>query len=112
VRTYYYGIAGNLKLSPIKLYAFYHKRQRIEAGFRELNRHYHLERLPFKNLKANEFRIACKILTMTMFKMFQKKMLPKSLQHLLLKTFRRILQKGLRATIAGEVEVGSKATNT
>jgi hypothetical protein len=50
---------------------------------------------------------------MTMFKMFQKKMLPKSLQHLLLKTFlRRILQKGLRATIAGEVEVGSKATNT
>lgn len=113
VRTYYYGIASNLKLSPIKLYAFYHKRQCIEAGFRELNQHYHLERLPFRNLKANEFRIACKILTMTMFKMFQKKMLPKSLQHLLLKTFlRRILQKGLRATVAGEVEVGSKATNT
>ena len=113
VRIYYYGIASDLKLSPIKLYAFYHKRQCIEAGFREMNCHYYLERLPFRNIKANEFWIACKILTMTMFKMFQKKTLPKSLQHLLLKTFlRKILQKGLKATDAGKVEVRSKDKNT
>ena len=110
VRTYYYGIASNLKLTPVKLYAFYHKRQCIEAGFRELSGHYNLERLPFRGLKANEFWIACKIVAMTLFKMFQKEFLPKSLQHLLLKTFlRRILLNGLKPAGAGEVEILPKA---
>ncbi|MCP4130832.1 MAG: transposase, partial [bacterium] len=65
VKTYYYAIAGNLELSALLLYKFYHKRQCIEAGFRELKNHYHLERLPFQNLKANEFWIMCKITAMT-----------------------------------------------
>ncbi len=63
---YYYGIASNLELSAVKLYRFYHKRQCIEAGFRELKNHYHLERLPFVNLKANEFWIICKFMAMTL----------------------------------------------
>ncbi|MCP4113708.1 MAG: transposase, partial [Desulfobacteraceae bacterium] len=46
------------------------KRQCIEAGFRELKNHYHLERLPFKGLRANEFWIMCKIMAMTLFKIF------------------------------------------
>lgn len=112
VRTYYYAIASNTDLPPAKLYAFYHKRQCIEAGFSELNSHWHLERLPFRSLKANEFWIACKIVAMTLFKIFQKKFLPKSLQHMLLKTFlRRILLKGLKPVNAGEVEIQPKAKN-
>jgi hypothetical protein len=113
VRTYFYGIASNLKLTPAKLYAFYHKRQCIEAGFRELSGHYNLERLPFRGLKANEFWTVCKIIAMTVFKMFQKAFLPESLQHLLLKTFlRRILLNGLKPAGAGEVEILPKAKHT
>lgn len=106
VRTYYYAISSNLKMSPVKLLAFYHKRQCIEAGFRELKNHYHLERLPFKSLKANEFWIACKLLAMTLFKIFQAETLSKIQQSLLLKTFiRSILRKGLRFDLTGKVEV-------
>ncbi len=92
IHTCYYGIAGNLELSAAKLYKFYHKRQCAEAGFRELKNHWHLERLPFQNPRANEFWITSKIMAMTLFKIFQ---LPKSLRSLLRKTlFRRIFQKG------------------
>ncbi|MCP4764372.1 MAG: transposase, partial [archaeon] len=68
IRTYYYAIASNLDLPATKLFFFYHKRQCIEAAFRELKNHYYLERLPFIGLKANEFWIVCKILAMTLFK--------------------------------------------
>ena len=106
VKTYYYAIAGNLELSALKLYKFYHKRQCIEAGFRELKNHYHLERLPFQNLKANEFWIMCKITAMTLFKIFQHEMLPKHLHALLRKTlFRRIFRKGLRYVESGKLQI-------
>jgi hypothetical protein len=96
VSTYYYGIASDLGLSAKKLYEFCHKRQCIEAGFRELKNHWHLERLPFQSLKANEFWVISKIMAMTLFKIFQAEMLPKSLHSLLRKTFlRRVLMKGL-----------------
>ena len=79
------------------MHKFYHQRQCIEAGFRELKNHWHLKRLPFQTLKANEFWIMSKIVTMTLFKIFQAEMLPKSLHPMLRKTFmRRILMKGLR----------------
>lgn len=105
VKTYYYGIASNLELPAVKLYRFYHKRQCIEAGFRELKNHYHLERLPFQGLKANEFWVISKITAMTLIKIFQAEMLPKSLQTLLRKTlFRRIFQKGLRLDKTGKVQ--------
>lgn len=104
VKTYYYAIASNLELSAVRLYRFYHKRQCIEAGFRELKNHYHLERLPFQGLKANEFWIICKIMAMTLIKIFQAEMLPKSLRSLLRKTlFRSIFQKGLCHDKAGKV---------
>ncbi|MBW2739999.1 MAG: transposase [Deltaproteobacteria bacterium] len=105
VKTYYYAIASNLELPAVKLYRFYHKRQCIEAGFRELKNHYHLERLPFRGLKANEFWVISKIMAMTLMKIFQAEMLPKSLQTLLRKTlFRRIFQKGLCYDKAGKVQ--------
>jgi len=105
VKTYYYGIASNLELPAVKLYRFYHKRQCIEAGFRELKNHYHLERLPFQGLKANEFWVISKITAMTLIKIFQAEMLPKALQTLLRKTlFRRIFQKGLRLDKTGKVQ--------
>jgi len=112
-RTYYYGIASNLELSAKKLYKFYHKRQCIEAGFRELKNHYNLERLPFHSLKANEFWIMCKIMAMTLFKIFQAEMLPKSLHSLLRNTFlRRIFQKGLHFGEFGKVQVRPKTKYT
>ncbi|MCP4109088.1 MAG: transposase, partial [Desulfobacteraceae bacterium] len=108
INTYYYAIASNLELSALKLYKFYHKRQCIEAGFRELKNHYHLERLPFQNLKANEFWIMCKITAMTLFKIFQHEMLPKHLHALLRKTlFRRIFRKGLCHDESGKLQVVS-----
>ncbi len=81
-----------------------------EAGFiRELKNRYHLERLPFKSLKVNEFWIACKVFAMTLFKMFQVNTLPKSFHTLLRKTFfRRILQKGLFFDSTGKVHVAPK----
>jgi hypothetical protein len=111
--TYCYAIATNLMLSAAELYRFYHKRQCIEAGFRELKNHYSLERLPFQSLKANEFRIVCKIAAMTLFKIFQTETLPKSLQHLLRKTFlRRIFQKGLCSDESGKVQAVPKTRYT
>jgi hypothetical protein len=113
VRQYYYGIASNLELSAKKLYKFYHKRQCIEAGFRELKNHYNLERLPFNALKANEFWIMCKIMAMTLFKIFQAEMLPKSLHSLLRKTFlRKIFQKGLHFSESGKVQARPKTRYT
>ena len=113
ITTYYYGISSNLELSAVKLYRFYHKRQCIEAGFRELKNHYHLERLPFQGLKANEFWIISKITAMTLIKIFQAEMLPKALQTLLRKTlFRRIFQKGLCYDKAGKVKARSRRKYT
>ena len=51
VRNYYYGIASDLELSPKKLYRFYHQRQCIEAGFRELRNHRNPEGCLFRVLK-------------------------------------------------------------
>ena len=103
VNTYYYGIASDLGLSVKKLYEFYHRRQCIEAGFRELKNHWHLERLPFQSLKANEFWVMSKIMAMTLFKIFQAEMLPKALHSLLRKTFmKRILMKGLHPDYSGK----------
>jgi len=111
--TYYYAVASNLELSAKALYHFYHKRQCIEAGFRELKNHCGLERLPFQSLKANEFWIMCKIMAMTLFKIFQAEMLPKSLHSLLRKTFmRRILQKGLYLGESEKVQVRPKSRYT
>jgi len=113
VKTYYYGITSNLELSAVKLYRFYHKRQCIEAGFRELKNHYHLERLPFQGLKANEFWIISKITAMTLIKIFQAEMLPEALQTLLRKTlFRAIFQKGLCLDKFGKVQVRRRSKYT
>ncbi len=95
-KTYYYAIATNLDLSPRKLYAFYHDRQRIENGFRELKHHYYLKRLPVANFKGNEFWIICKMFAMTLVKLFQHEMLPKALQSLRRKTLiRRVFAWGV-----------------
>jgi len=113
VKTYYYGISSNLELSAVKLYRFYHKRQCIEAGFRVLKNDYHLERLPFQGLKANEYWIISKITAMTLIKIFQAEMLPKALQTLLRKTlFRRIFHKGLRLDKTGKVQACRRSKYT
>ena len=113
IKTYYYAISSNLGLSPRKLYEFYHKRQCIEAGFRELKQHWHLERLPFQKLIHNEFWILCKIFSMTLFKIFQTETLPEQYRTLQIRTFfRRILFKGLKISAAGKVEVAVKTRYT
>ncbi len=113
INTYYYAIASNLAVPAPELYAFYHKRQCIESGFRELKNHYSLERLPFQSLKANEFRIMCKIAAMTLFKIFQAETLPKAFQSLLRKTLlRRIFRKGLYSDESGKVQVVPKSRYT
>lgn len=113
IRTYYYAIASNLDLSPVKLYTFYHKRQCIEAGFKELINHYQFHRLPFQGLKANEFWLVCKVLAMTLFKLFQGATLPKILHTLHLKTFlRRIVRRRVRVNHSGQVEVVPKTKYT
>ena len=110
IKVYYYAIATNLDLTPLQLYRFYHARQRIEAGFRELKRHYALERLPVSSFKGNEFAILCKMFAMTLMKLFQYEMLPTTLRSLLFKTFvRRVLARGLRMTHQFQVEVCRKS---
>lgn len=114
IKTYYYAISSNLSLSPRKLYEFYHKRQCIEAGFRELKQQWNLERLPFEKLIHNEFWILCKITAMTLFKIFQTETLPKKYQTLQRGTFfRRIFLKGLRiGGSAGKVGIVPKGPYT
>lgn len=112
-KFYYYAIVTNLEMTPLQLYRFYHARQRIEAGFRELKRHYALERLPGSNFKGNEFAILCKMLAMTLVKLFQYELLPTTLRTLLYKTLlRRILTRGLRVTHQFHVEVCPKSKYT
>ncbi len=54
-----------------------------------------------------------KIMAMTLFKIFQAEMLPKSLHSLLRKTFmHRILQKGLYLGESGKVQVRPKSKYT
>ncbi len=113
VKRFHYAIAANLELSAVKLYKFYHKRQCIESGFRELKNHYYLERQPFQTLKANEFWIKSKMIAMMMVKIFQQDMLPKSMHKSLLKTLmRRIFQKGLHINSSGQVEIVAKGKYT
>ena len=89
IRTYYYATAADFTLSARKIYEFYHKRQCIEAGFRELKQHYHLERLPFRFLAADEFWIISKIMAAVLFKIFQAGCLPAAFRTLQRKTFLR-----------------------
>jgi len=113
VKTYYYAIATNLDVSPRQLYLFYHERQRIESGFRELKRHYHLERLAVSNFKGNEFWLVCKMFAMTVVKLFQQDMLPKALQSLMRKTLiRRIFARGLFIDRCHTVQVRLKGKYT
>jgi hypothetical protein len=109
VRTYFYAIATNLTLSVPKLYAFYHKRQCIESGFRELKRHYHLERLPVQSLKGNEFWIICKMVSMTLLRLFQLEMLPRAYRSLSRATLlRSVLINGI-SMVDGKVQIRPKA---
>ena len=113
IKTYYYAIATNLDLSPRKLYAFYHARQRIESGFRELKRHYHVERLPVSNLKGNEFWVICKLFAMTLVKLFQHEMLPKTLRSLMRRTLvRRLFARGLSVSGAYTLRIRTKRKDT
>lgn len=106
ISVYFYAIATNLELTPLQLYRFYHARQRIEAGFRELKRHYAMERLPVSNFKGNEFSIICKMVARTLVKLFQEEMLPTTLRTLWYKTLlRRVLTRGLRVTPQSTVEI-------
>ncbi len=77
-KTYFYGIVTNLDWTPRQVFHYYHKRQRIENGFKELRYHYHLNAF-CKNgkdsLKANEFWITSKIFAMTIYKIFAQNFL-------------------------------------
>jgi hypothetical protein len=110
IRTYYYSIATSLELSVPKLYSFYHKRQCIESGFKELKKHYHLERLPVANLKGNEFWVVCKILARTLVKMFQVEMLPESCRSMMRGTLlRKLFEKGFTIDEHQKVQIRPKA---
>jgi hypothetical protein len=109
----YYAIGTNLDVTPLQWYRCYHDRQRIEAGFREMKRHYAMERLPGSNFKGNEFSILCKIVARTLVKLFQYEMLPTTLRPLWYKTLlRRVFTRGLRMTqqFNGEICPKSKYT--
>jgi len=109
MKTYYYAIATNLDLSARKLYAFYHDRQRIESGFRELKRHYHGQRLPVSNFKGNEFWVVCKLFAMTLVKLFQHEMLPKALRSLMRRTLvRRLFARGVVVDGTGTLRIRAK----
>jgi hypothetical protein len=113
ITCYYYAIVTNLELTPLQLYRLYHDRQRIEAGFRELKRHYALERLPVSNFKENEFSLLCKMVARTLVKLFQYEMLPMTLRTLWYQTLlRRVLTQGLRLTPQFHVEVCPKRKYT
>ncbi len=109
IKTYFYAIATSSKDSPRKVFNFYHQRQCIESGFRELKDHYALERLPVKNLKGNEFWLICKMIAMTLVKLFQDEMLPKALQYLMRATLlRRILRHLLFLDLGKKVQIRRK----
>jgi len=113
VRTYYYAIASNLDLPARKLYQFYHQRQGIEAGFRELRQQWQIGRLPVKNLKGNELWIMGKLLAMTVFKLFQRDTLPSALYTIQRTTFfRRILHTGLDVLRDGTLQVRPNRKHT
>jgi hypothetical protein len=108
IKTYFYAINTNLDWSPRKIYQFYHDRQRIESGFKELKGHYYLENLPTKNIIGNEFWIACKMFAATMVKIFQRESLPKALQSLMRGTLLRMIFKRFFCFMNGKVELLSK----
>jgi len=110
IRTYYYAIATSLTISVAKVYVFYHKRQCIESGFRELKRHYHLERLPVQRLKGNEFWIICKMVSMTLVRLFQLEMLPRVYRSMSRATLLRVvLINGISLNQQGKVQIRPKA---
>lgn len=110
IKIYFYAIATSLQDSVKKTVAFYHQRQCIESGFRELKDHYALERLPVKNLKGNEFWLIGKMIAMTMVKLFQNEMLPKAQQSLMRATLlRRIFRNNLIIDSAQKVQIRRKA---
>lgn len=86
VREYYYAVLTNLPWTVLKVVRYYHQRQEIENGIKELKYHYSLVRMPHQTLKANEFYIATKLLAMTMVKLFQLQCLPNALRSLRRKT--------------------------
>ena len=113
IKTYFYAIATSSQDSVRKVFTFYHQRQGIESGFRELKDHYALERLPVKNLKGNEFWLICKMIAMTLVKLFQNEMLPKALQYLMRATLlRKILRNLLFMDSKKKVQIRHKARNT
>ncbi len=89
VRYYFYAIATDLDWTVRQIVNYYHQRQQIENGIKELKYHFSLNRLPYHPLKANEFFIASKPFAMTMVKLFIFKYLPKRLHGLRLKTLVR-----------------------
>lgn len=108
IKTYFYAISTNLDWSPGKIYRFYHDRQKIESGFKELKGHYSLESLPVKNIIGNEFWIACKMFAQTIVKIFQKKIFPTALQSLMRETLLRTIFKRFFCFSDGKVELLSK----
>lgn len=97
VRSYFYAIFTDLNWTVLKTVKYYHKRTQIENGIKELKKHYFLEHLPVRNLKANEFYIATKIFAMTMLKLFALKMLPKALLSMRRMTLlRKVLSQTLK----------------
>ncbi len=113
VTTRFYAIATNLSLSVNKLCAFYHKRQTIESAFKELKYHYYIERLPVSHLKGNELFIICKILAMTLVKIFHFELLPKSLHSMMRTTLpRSVFQRGLKVENPLKVQVRSNTKYT
>lgn len=98
-KTYYYAIVTNLDWTPVQIFRFYHQRQCIENGFKELRYHYALNSF-CKNgqpsLKINELWMATKILAMTMFKIFKQRVLPKRFRRMRRKTLlRELLATGI-----------------
>ena len=99
-RRYFYSVLTDLDWSVRKVLKYYGTRQNIENGIKELKYHYSLNRMAHKNLKANEFYIASKIFAMSMLKLFQLNMLPKSLLALRRRTLiRNVFARTLRKVV-------------
>ena len=104
-KFYYYAIVTNLDWTPRQVFKFYHQRQSIENGFKELRYHYSVNTLVKSgkpSLKANEFWIASKIFAMTMYKIFGCRMLSKRLRY----KRRTTLLREIFATTIARVENG------
>ena len=104
-KFYYYAIVTDLDWTPRQVFKFYHQRQCIENGFKELRYHYSVNALAKngkRSFKANEFWIASKIFAMTMYKIFGCCMLSKRLRY----KRRATLLREIFATTIDRVENG------